>query len=364
MPVIVSLSFPRRALSSVVDSVLTLRWAAILSLTLNLILAIVLSAGAHALELSGHIGAELRAFTQQPTYPSQRSQPFSLTFAPEFYQRWDDGRHSLTMAPFLRVDFADAQRTHFDIREALYWRAEDNWEFRAGIGKVFWGVTESRHLVDVVNQTDFVEDVDGEDKLGQPMVALTLKPGWGTLDLFVLPGFRERTFAGPRGRLRSAPFVDVDAVSYESSAGQKHVDYALRWSDAIGDVDIGVSHFIGTSRVPKLILDTGRTGTPRLRPRYEQVQRFSVDAQATLDAWLLKFEGVLQSGSAPTYIAWVGGVEYSWYGVGGGAADVGFLAEHLFDGRGRHATQPFANDLFLGLRVALNDVNASQFLPV
>lgn len=322
--------------------------------------------GAQAVEVSGYLAADLRVFPRSAIHPLQRRNSLSFAMAPEFYQRWGDGRHSLTVSPFLRVDSADSKRTHFDVREALYWRAEDSWELRAGIGRVFWGVTESRHLVDFINQTDFVEDVDGEDKLGQPMLALTLKPSWGTLDLFVLPGFRERTYPGRRGRLRSEPFIEADAASYESSAEQKHVDYALRWSDSFGDVDLGVSHFIGTSRDPRLVVAADGAGNPlqpiRHSPHYDQVQRSAIDAQATLDAWLLKFEGVLQSGSGPTHVAWVGGVEYTWYGVGGVVVDVGLLAEHLFDGRGQHATQPFENDMFLGVRIAMTDVQSSQLL--
>ena len=45
---------------------------------------------------------------------------------------------------------------------------------RLGLRKVYWGVTESQHLVDVINQTEGVENLDGEDKLGQPMLNLAL----------------------------------------------------------------------------------------------------------------------------------------------------------------------------------------------
>ena len=206
---------------------------------------------AMAFDVSGYVEAEARIFTYSALHASQRSKPLSLAFAPEFYHGWSDGRHSLRVAPFLRIDSSDPQRSHFDVREALYWRAEERWELRAGIGKVFWGVTESRHLVDIVNQSDMVENVDGEDKLGQPMLALTLKAESSALELFVLPGFRERSYPGPRGRLRSAPAVDKDAASYESSAGDKHIDYALRWSGVYDAFDIGVSYFIGTSRDPR-----------------------------------------------------------------------------------------------------------------
>ena len=70
----------------------------------------------------------------------------------------------------------------------LYWRGVfGDLEVKAGAVKVFWGVTESQHLVDVINQADLVENIDSEDKLGQPMINLSWGKDWGTLELFVLP---------------------------------------------------------------------------------------------------------------------------------------------------------------------------------
>ena len=97
-----------------------------------------------------------------------------------------------------------------------------------GIGKVFWGVTESQHLVDVINQTDLVENMDGEEKLGQPMINFALVRDWGTVDFFLLPGSRERTFPEAEGRLRTTPRVDVEQAVYESSRGKRHIDEAIR----------------------------------------------------------------------------------------------------------------------------------------
>ena len=76
---------------------------------------------------------------------------------------------------------------------------------------------ESRHRVDYINQTDGVEDVDGEDKLGQPMLNLGLQRDWGDLNFFYLPYFRERTFPGTKGRLRAPLVVDTDRARYEAS---------------------------------------------------------------------------------------------------------------------------------------------------
>ena len=314
-----------------------------------------------AVELSGRFEIEPRGFTQSPAHPGQRRHGLSLAVQPEIHHAFGDGRQSLLFTPFLRVDTADDRRTHFDVRELLYQRVFDSAELRAGIGRVFWGVTESFHLVDVVNQTDLVENIDLEDKIGQPLVNLALIRDRGTLDLFVLPGFRERTFPGRRGRLRSELFVDTDLTTYESGAGRRRIDYALRWSHAIGDFDVGIAHFHGTSRDPRL-LPGPAAGGPVLAPRYDIVRRTLLDLQATKGAWLWKLEALHTSGQGPAWLAWVAGFEYTRFGVAESAVDVGLLAEHLFDGRGGGTPQPFENDIFAGVRVALNDEAGTEAL--
>ena len=67
-------------------------------------------------------------------------------------------------------------------------------EIKFGISKEFWGVTETSHRVDIINQTDFTEGFDGEEKLGQPMIKVSLEKQWGLLDFYALLGFRERNF--------------------------------------------------------------------------------------------------------------------------------------------------------------------------
>ena len=135
--------------------------------------------------------------------------------------------------PYLRWDEKDDQRSLVDLQEA-YWALEgDDYELLVGANTVFWGVTESVHLVDIINQTDAAGDIDGEDKLGQPMVNLALQRDWGELSAFVMPYFRERTFPGIDGRLRTPLPIDTDRPVYESSGGQNHVDVALRYSHYI-----------------------------------------------------------------------------------------------------------------------------------
>ena len=310
--------------------------------------------------VSGYVAGEIRLFPDKPLLPGQfeTSQP-SFLASPEFRYRTDDGQDQFTLIPFLRIDGRDGNRTHFDLREAYWLRRGKGWDMIVGLNKVFWGVTESRHLVDVINQTDFVEDIDEEDKLGQPMVNVNFQREWGTVSLFLLPGFRERTFANSDGRPRFPLPIDTDKAVYESSQGRGHVDFAARYSHFFGDWDVGVSYFRGTGREPRLVPNPSRD---RLVPHYDLINQGGLDVQYTKDAWLFKFEGIAREGHGDTFGALVGGFEYTLYQVAG-VADLGLLFEYQYDGRDE--TAPFTladDDVFFGARYALNDSKDTSIL--
>jgi hypothetical protein len=312
-------------------------------------------------DISGFLGVEYRYFWDEPRYAGQlRHSQGSLVAGPELRYRTDDRKHYFGFVPFVRIDGRDDERTHFDLREAYYRRVGKGWELLAGVNRVFWGVTESRHLVDVINQTDLVEDADEEDKLGQPMVSLAWQRPWGRIEAFALVGFRERTFPGVVGRLRAPLVVDTDAARYESAAGSGRIDYALRYSHFLGDWDLGVYLFDGTGREPRFLPDPDGE---RLIPVYDVIRQGGVDLQYTRNAWLWKLEALVREGQGKTFAAAVGGFEYTLYQLGGGSADLGLLAEYLHDGR--DATAPptaFDDDVFVGSRLALNDVQDTQIL--
>ena len=184
---------------------------------MSIIFALVLvplgTASAGEVDISGYTAGEARLFTQTPAFEGQVSDPqISYVLEPELRYRSEDRADQFSLVPFLRIDSVDDERTHFDLREA-YWRHTwDAWELLVGADIVFWGVTESRHLVNIINQTDGVEDIDEEDKLGQPMIMLSSQRDWGQWDFFLMPYFRERTFPGRKGRLR--PPLPVFEVGY------------------------------------------------------------------------------------------------------------------------------------------------------
>jgi len=312
-------------------------------------------------DLTGYAGIEVRAFAHDARYPGQSSGAARSALAQtEFYWQADDGGARFAAVVFGRADSVDDERSHVDLREANFGFIGDGWDLNLGVSKVFWGVTESRHLVDVINQSDLVEDIDEEDKLGQPMLNVNFTRDFGRLELYVLPRFRERTFPGRDGRLRAPLPVDTDAVRYESADGRRHADAALRFSQYFGDIDFGAYVFDGTSREPRFELHPDGT---RLIPVYDQMRQLGMELQLTRDAWLWKLEAMARETRGETFQAAVGGFEYTFFGVSGTATDVGVLFELLYDGRSEFAPPTvFDNDVFAGARLALNDSGDTSVL--
>lgn len=313
-------------------------------------------------EFSGFAGGEARLFANSAIHPGQEDHSASLVAQPEYYHQWEGGS-SFTFVPFYRLDSADEERTHFDLREFTFLWLQESFELRLGVRKVFWGVTEVVHLVDIVNQTDLVENVDTEDKLGQPMVNFSISRDWGTLDLFMLPFFRERTFPGQDGRLRGASVVDTDRAVYESAAEEWHTDWAFRYSKFIGDWDVGISHFIGTGRDPTLTPGTDGNGNPVLTPIYEQINQTGLDVSYVFGEWLWKLEALYRSGQGnEDYFATTGGFEYTFTRAFETQMDLGLVMEGIFDDRGDTATTAFENDIALALRLTVNDPGSTEAL--
>ncbi len=313
------------------------------------------------LEISGSILGEARGFVESPQFEGQLDgiQP-SIVVEPEVDWASKEGQYQARFVPFLRLDSRDDERTHGDIREAYLQYIGDDWEALAGINRVFWGVTESRHLVNIINQIDQVEDIDEEDFLGELMLNLALQRDYGLFSIYLLPGFRERTFAGEVGRLRTPLPVDEGAAAYESDAEEWSTDVALRYSHFVDEWDVGASYFYGTSREARLVLSDDAI---RLEPRYDQIHQIGLDLQYTKDAWLWKFEGIVREGQG-IFGALVGGFEYTFYQIRETDADLGVLSEYLYDGRDNDKAPPttFDNDLFLGARLALNDISGTAVL--
>jgi hypothetical protein len=312
------------------------------------------SSTTHALELSGNISVQQRSFFSDPLDTRQHNHYASFSVEPELYHSWDGDNQSFTFTPFHRQDQHDEKRTHTDVRELSWLKVFDNWEMTVGISKVYWGVTETQHLVDIINQTDQVENIDGEDKLGQSMIRFSTERDWGVLDFFILPGFRERTFPGIEGR-PGTPIPNADAATYESSDGDHHIDYAIRWFSFFDEWELGLSHFSGTGREPETLNINGG-------PHYTLINQTGLDLQVLIEDWTWKLELISRENSTERFTALTGGFEYTIVGINNSVADLGIVIEYLFDDRDELSTSPFQNDLTTAFRLALNDAQSSELL--
>ena len=314
------------------------------------------------IEYSGNASLEQRYYLQDALYPQQSRDDLSFSYTPELYTSFNDGSDSVLFRGFYRLDQRDQERTHGDIRELLWSHVGDDWEVKTGIGKVFWGQAESLHLVDIINQTDAIESIDGEDKLGQPMVAVSLYKEWGNFTVFALPFFRERTFAGIDGRLRGPMPIDTDNPLFESEDDEKNLDWAARWQHTLGDWEVGLSYFEGTSREPDFVPMLNAQNELVIRPYYEQIEQIGLDVLTIVDAWILKLEAIQRQSASQDYWAMVGGFEYTSVGVFGSVYDIGWLVEYQYDDRQELAKSAAQNDILLGARWALNDIDGTSVL--
>jgi len=302
--------------------------------------------------------AEYRFFPKEGQFSNQKDNFPSFSILPEYSIEWNKGNESINAAAFFRLDVDDA-RTHWDIRELYYQKAKGNWELNLGLKKIFWGVTESNHLVDIINQTDQVESFDNEDKLGQPMAQFTwISNKFGTFDFFYLPYHRKRTFAGTEGRFRFPVVIDKDDINYESGAEEWRQDFAFRWNHYFGAFDIGLSHFYGNGREPLFNFDS----SGNINAFYPVINQTGLDLQVTHNAFLWKLESIYRSSRAQDFFALTAGLEYTFSNIDGNGLDIGVLSEYLYDERNELALNALQNDVFFGSRIAFNDTQDTTIL--
>ncbi|HEY9034709.1 MAG TPA: hypothetical protein VIN71_12275 [Pseudomonadales bacterium] len=355
------------------------------------------------LRFNGFVEAELRLYPGDGLLDEQKQALPSVAVQPELTWRSQSRQHNLRAVAFGRLSDSDGERDHADLRQAYYLYAGSGWQVQAGVNKVFWGVTESAHLVDIINQTDTVEAFNGEEKLGQPMIGLGLEQGWGNLDIYILPYFRERQFPdGPerfRLSLAGQPInYDHDNAWYEDKREEKHVDVAARWWHWFGGFDIGLSVFQGTNREPIPILvqpDLLNPADSLFGSYYEQLQQIGIEMQYIYDSWAFKYESASKWLDSGNYHSVATGFEYTLSGLGESGYDLGLLVEYLWNNRDDVSVKdpslkamgldentappqlvdalennaipgsylsPLENDVFVGTRFALNDIASTEFV--
>ncbi|OWO82528.1 hypothetical protein B5C26_09095 [Photorhabdus luminescens] len=304
------------------------------------------------------VGWEQRAFFENGVSDDQETESYSFQVGGKYFTEWDNGKQHLVMDVLYRKDSSSNNREPFEPRD-LYWGyVYNSWELYAGFRKVFWGVTEFSHPVDIINQSDLVDDPFGNEKLGQPMISLTKVNDWGIFDLFLLTGFRERTFPGHKARLRAELDINTHNAAYQHADGKSKLDFAVRSYHTLGNVDLGLSYFNGTERTPELVLNSNN----QLVPYYGQIQQIGLEYQWHIDSWIIKWEGAYRQkdshfSTSPktSFLVYSGGLEYTYYGVFESSYNLTFFLEYMKDTRNKFSDTPFENDVFTGVQFSAND---------
>lgn len=325
---------------------------------------------AEASELNLELGASLQFFPHETHYTTNYANDTSAYIRLEYDKASDDGRIKFMLDAQANYSHRDQRRRRGDFSEFALGYFDEHADITLGILTEFWGVTESRHLVDIINQTNVAENIDEEIKRGQPMVKAQLHQHWGNVQFYWLPIFRERIYPSDSARLAPGDRIDYQRARYESSAGDKHQDLAIRYTHTLGAWDIGIAHFKGTSREPLLLLNINLLPRIDFTPYYEQIDQSSLDVQMTTESLLLKLEAISRTSKLQsTYQAAVVGFEYTQVGLLGSAMDLGYIAEYLYDERGSQTrvafaqgTTPFADDVFIGGRLVENDIAQTTYL--
>ncbi len=310
-------------------------------------------------DFSLELEVENQYFSNKGAYANQLQNFLSGAIKPKYNLQSADGKHLFKVELFFRSSLNDPNRTHFDVREAYYRYNKKSWSVSVGFKKVFWGVTESNHLVDVINQADQVESFDGEEKLGQPMVQFNYPTKIGDFEFYYLPAARRRQFPSDKGRYRFPVAIAREDIPFVNDLKEWHPSFAVRWSKSFGNVDTGLSHFYGVSRDPLYLGFNPATG---LDLSYPVINQSGLNLQYTKDAWQFKLESIYRTTERQSFVAAVAGFEYTFGNIRSSGVDLGVVSEYLYDSRGLLTFSGLDDDVFIGARIALNDVKSTELL--
>ncbi|MFT5806533.1 MAG: hypothetical protein ACI9LG_000803 [Moritella dasanensis] len=332
-------------------------------ITLGFITTSVITSVNAEIKVRGSANLEQRLFLdtpEQPLNPVDSDYPYpvyhqiSAALSPHVEASSERNNMVYTVHPFIRIDERDDERTYIDLREFKAALVTKKWQASIGFDQVYWGVMENHHLVDIVNQTDYNESPNGEDKLGQPMLRLGINLNDALLEAMLLIGYREAAMPTPGARFS---FENDYSYEYEGWGEEYHPDIALRYSKSIKNIDLGVSYFGGHTRTPELLSQT--VGDPVWYVNL--VDQVSVDVNADLGRIELKAEVLYKVVEDQSTRAMVLGTEFKL--IQNKNVGVNLLAEYSWDQHGVDAfDNSFQNDLFAGARITLFGLNDSEIL--
>ncbi|BDT69336.1 hypothetical protein os1_35260 [Comamonadaceae bacterium OS-1] len=300
------------------------------------------------------LGARLYSSPHEPTKESHR---LAVRLAPEW--RWADGGKTIVISPALYLEGDHNGRTRVDLNELYFSTCLGETIVKAGLSRLFWGVTESRHLVDVVNPPDLAHHYAAEQRLSTAMLYVAHPTPVGQLEVLLLPWERDPVYPNTAGR----PRTDLPIHNAVEHPNGTPPAFAARLAISQGDYDSHVYFFRGLDRESALTARTLPYAAPtELTATRRLVRQWGADLQVPVGNFLVKSELAHRSGYSRDFLSGVLGGEYALNGINGSVVDVNLLGEYQFDLRPADAPlTTLSHGIYAGVRVALNDPASTEF---
>ena len=316
-------------------------------------------------EINSETGIEIKEFHKIEAYPNQQNTYSSFIKSEIFFDFKND--FEFLIEPYLRYDRHDKNRSLFDFKENNLTYYYNDIQLKAGISEVFWGITESKNLVDIINIKD-VTDGDQKAKLGQSLLVYSnYSEKFGSLDFYYLPFFKNSSQIGETGRLRLSKPIENYNIVYEGGAGSKVPSWALKWEYSLGVLDFSLQGFRGNSResstIPKL-----ENSQLKYYQGYERISQIGTYLQVISGPIIYKLEAIKRNGQKnaknirENFYSYTLGLEYLINNLFENKWDLISFIEYHNDDRNNDSTDVFQNDLFLATRLNFNNIDGTEIL--
>ena len=120
----------------------------------------------------GFIQPEITTFFNGDGRHGQSNSNQSIFVKGTFITYLNNGDQKITINTTGRIDEKDSERSYIDFQKFKYEQYFDDITLKIGNELIFWGVNESFNIVDIINQSNFAEDISGTKKFGQQMISL------------------------------------------------------------------------------------------------------------------------------------------------------------------------------------------------
>jgi hypothetical protein len=314
-------------------------------------------------EFRGEAETRFDYYPHTPLFSDQSEENLEPSFALDLEWQESLGQEFATRVSLFGRYNPNAERDlSGDVREAWLAYYGEQSEWLVGVLMERWGVLEAENILDILNPRDAVEDFQGDVKLGVPGFKTSYLGEALQLDVWLLPYSRERRLAEGKDhyRISSLPFRQA-----EFEDGQNQLSIAARAYKVKGNLEVAVSHFHGHARTPWFKLETDVYGRPTgLQPRYDLIDQTGLQMLWVAGQSLWKLETLYNQGMADDFLAVGVGVERVMPRILDTRFSLTLYAEGYYDARDETQNlpvAPFQRDIFLGARLAMNDVESTEY---